>query len=111
MIMTVAEAILSFSGLEDTSANALQRTLVLRQLNGADEFVVDQNKAVNLAAADLYVELVNSPDFGEGSLSITRSRKYYTSTAARLYRENGEPDKASSLYKSITVSGKATSRW
>lgn len=109
--MTVAEAILSFSGLEDMGANALHRTLVLRSLNKADEFGIDNSKAVNLAAADLYAELVNSPDFGEGSLSITRTRKYYISTASRLYRENGEPDKASSLNKAISVTGKSVSKW
>ena len=109
--MTVAEAILSFNGLENTNPNALERVLLIRSLSGADEFNTDQAKTINLVAADLYVELANSSDFGEGSLSVTHNRKYYLATAARLYRENGEPNKASSLSKSITVTGKSVNRW
>lgn len=109
--MKITEAILSFNGLENTSTNALSRVLTIRSLTGTDEFNTNNAKSINLVAADLYVELANSSDFGEGNLSVTHNRKYYLSTAARLYRENGEPQKATSLSKSIVVTGKSTNRW
>lgn len=109
--MKVSEAILSNPGLEDASALLLEKTLIVRSLVGTDEFSADLNTKVNLATADLYVAVVNSPDFSEGSLSIKQSRNYMISTAIRLYRENGEPDKASSLTKKITVTGKSVNRW
>jgi hypothetical protein len=109
--MTVSEAILSNPGLEDVSKALLEKTLIVRSLVGTDEFSADLNTKVNLATADLYVAVVNSPDFSEGSLSIKQSRNYMISTAIRLYRENGEPDKASSLTKKITVTGKSVNRW
>lgn len=109
--MNITEAILSFPGLDEISATAVQRVLAIRTVNGADEFSAQNSQQVNLCAADLYVELVNQPDFGEGSLSITHSRKHYLSTAARLYRENGETAKAINLSKSINVSGKSVNKW
>lgn len=109
--MTVSEAILSNPGLEDVSKTLLDKTLIVRSLSGADDFSADLNKSVNLAAADLYVAVVNSPDFSEGSLSVKQSRNYMIATAVRLYRENGEANKASSLTKKISVTGRSTSKW
>lgn len=109
--MTIAEAILSNPGLEDVSSTLLEKTLIVRSLTGAGDFNADSRKLVNLATADLYVSVVNSPDFSEGSLSIRHSRSFFMSTAQRLYRENGEPGKAASLSKKIVVTGRATKKW
>jgi hypothetical protein len=109
--MTVAQTILSFPGLEDINPTFLEKTLIVRSLNGADNYSAAVDTQVNLAAADLYVVVVNSPDFSENKLSITHPRSFYTATAVRLYRENGEPAKAKALSQRITVSGKSTTRW
>lgn len=109
--MTVSEAILSNPGLEDVSLNLLNKTLIVRSISGADNFSAELNTKVNLATADLYVSVANSPDFSEGNLSIKHSRNFFISTAARLYRENGESSKASSILKKISVTGKSTNRW
>lgn len=109
--MTVAQTILSFPGLEDVNPNFLEKTLIVRSLNGADNYSAAVDKQVNLTAADLYVMVVNSPDFSENKLTISHPRSFYTATAVRLYKENGEPAKAKSLSQRISVSGKATNRW
>ncbi len=109
--MTVSEAILSFPGLGDTSANFMTKTLAVRSLTGSDSYSVEVDKTVNLAAADLYVFVGNSPDFSENKLSITYPREYYLKTAARLYTDNGEPEKANSLKTRIVVKCKAKSKW
>ena len=110
--MTISEAILSFPGLEDVPANFLEKTLIVRSLNGSDSYSKEIDKQVNLAAADLYVFIVNQPDFTENKLSMTYPRKYYINTAVRLYLAGGEMDNANKVNgKKITVQGKATSKW
>ena len=109
--MTVAQTILSFPGLEDINPTFLEKTLVVRSLNGADNFSAALDTQVNLAAADLYVVVVNSPDFSENKLSVTHPRSYYTKTAARLYNENGEPAKAKALTNITIKGGRANNTW
>ena len=109
--MTISEAILSFPGLEDVSANFLTKTLTTRALVGTGEYSAEVDKSVNLAAADLYVFVGNAPDFTENKLSITYPRSFYLKTAARLYTDNGEPEKASSLKIKIVIRGKASNKW
>lgn len=109
--MTVSEAILSNPGLEDVSQVMLEKTLIVRSINGADEFSANLDSAVNLATADLYIAVLNSPDFSEGNLSIKHARASMLATAIRLYRENGENWRAISLSKKISVTGKSTNKW
>lgn len=108
--MTISETILSFPGLENCSS-FLEKVLVDRSLNGVDEYTKERKRTVNLAAADMYVFLVNSPDYTENKLSISYSRKHLIDTAAMLYQENGEPENANSLLRKFKITGKAVYKW
>jgi len=109
--MTISEAILSFPGLEDTSANFLTKVLTVRSISGAGTYSDEVDTKVNLCAADLYAFVGNRPDFSENKLSETYPRSYYISTARSLYNANGEPEKASALNKIVVPRGKANSSW
>lgn len=110
--MTVQDTILSFPGLADFPEGYLTVILASRSLNGAAELSTVDIKLVNLAIADALSAYVNTQDFTENKLSESHPRKYYLSTAQRIYRENGEPAKANSIGNTIKVPfGKATNRW
>ena len=110
--MTVKEAILSYPGLSDFPEGTLTLLMAGRSLNGAAAVGSVDVKTVYLAIADALVAHVNSIDFTENKLSLSYPRRYFEKTAARLYRENGEPEKAASLQTTITVpKGKATNAW
>ena len=107
--MTVKQAILSFPGLSDISDAFIEKLMLDRSLNGADEYSALSKSTVELCAADCYSFMVNSPDFTEGSLSITMNKGELKKTAAKLYRQNGESEKADSLSSySVTSRGE---RW
>lgn len=108
---TIRDTILAFPGLEDTEDAFLNRVLTLRGLDGTKPYSADIDSSVCLAAADLYKQMANLPDFSEGELSKTYPRSYYVNTAKSLYIENGEPEKALTVGRRITVKGKAWSRW
>ena len=108
--MTVKQAILSFPGLSDISDNFLEKLLLDRSLNGAEEYSVSKMTNTELCAADCYEFMLNSPNFQEGGLSLTLNRAEMRKTASKLYRQNGETSKAESLLafgKSIS----RTERW
>jgi len=105
--MTVKQAILSFPGLSDIQDNFIDKLLVDRALMGSVDYVASMSGVVALCVADAYMFIVNNPDFSEGDLSIKKSAEL-KATAKRLYRENGEPEKAAKL----EVSGTSrTSMW
>lgn len=108
-MQTIRDTILSFPGLDD-SDRYLDKVLTDRSLDGAAAYTKEEGKTVNLCAADLYAVVGNNPDFTENKLSITWSSVDYLKTAARLYRENGEPEKANAILpakKPIRLTGKA----
>lgn len=107
---TISETILSFPGLENGN-DFLEKVLIDRSLDGAVIYTVSEKQQVNLAAADMYTFFVNHYDFTENKLSIQFPRKYMRDTAAMLYRENGEPEKAASLFRRFRITGKATMKW
>lgn len=107
--MTVKQAILSFPGLSDIPDNFIEKLMLDRSIDGAVEYSASLKADVELCAADGYVFMLNSPDFAEGSLSITIKRGELKSTAVRLYRANGEGSKADNLSSIKAVS--RTSRW
>lgn len=110
--MTVQQTILSYPGLADFPEASLSLLLAGRSLSGAAELNTVDVKAVNLTIADALSVAVNLPDFTENKLSIKYPRSYFIQTAARLYKENGELDKAKSLIERITVPrGKASDIW
>lgn len=105
--MTVKQAILSFPGLSDIQDNFIEKILVDRSVTGSADYTSSLSGTVALCAADLYMFIVNNPDITEGDLSIKKSAEL-KATAKRLYRENGEPEKAARL----EVSGTSrTNRW
>lgn len=104
--MTIKEAILSFPGLSDVSDNFVEKILTDRYLTGAASYTADDAVDVNLCAADLYVMVANAPDFSEGRLSVTMQRGEIIRSAKRLYRENGESEKADKL--DITADAKSS---
>ncbi|WP_019540564.1 DUF6706 family protein [Proteiniphilum acetatigenes] len=110
--MTVQETILSFPGLADFPEAYLSLLLAGRSLNGAAELNTVDAKTVNLTIADALSAAVNLPDFTENKLSISYPRSYFEKTAARLYKENGEPEKANTITNRISVPrGKASDIW
>lgn len=110
--MAVQQTILSFPGLADFPESYLSLLLTGRSIDGAAELNTVEVKAVNLTIADALSAAVNLPDFSENKLSITYPRSYFIQTAERLYRENGEPEKAEALTRKIKVPrGKAIDIW
>ena len=58
----------------------------------------------------MYAMIGNNPDFTENKLSVTWSSVDFLKTAARLYRQNGEPEKAEELQpkkRPIRLTGRA----
>lgn len=110
--MTIAETILSFPGLSGFPEGYLVTLITPRALNGAEDVGTETDmKRLNLAIADALSIAVNLPDYSEGKLSEQYPRKYYLITAARIYRENGEPEKANALRTIKNPSGKSPSKW
>lgn len=110
--MTVQQTILSFPGLADFPEASLSLLLAGRSIDGAAELNTVDAKTVNLTIADALSAAVNLPDFTENKLSIEYPRSYFEKTAVRLYKENGEPEKANSITSKITVPrGKANDAW
>lgn len=108
-MQTIRDTILSFPGLDD-SGLYLDKVLTDRSVDGAAVYTKEDGKTVNLCAADLYAVIGNNPDFTENKLSITWSSVDYLKTAVRLYRENGESEKAIGLVpvkKPVRLTGKA----
>lgn len=103
--MTVKQAIQSFPGLTDIPDNFLEKLMLDRALNGAQEYAASLKGVTELCAADAMMFMLNSPDFSEGGLSITLKRGEMKRSAAALYRANGEGSKAD-----LTEIGKGISR-
>lgn len=108
-MQTIRDTILSFPGLDD-SDRYLDKVLTDRSLDGAAVYTKEDGRTVNLCAADLYAVVGNNPDFTENKLSVTWSSVDYLKTAVRLYKENGEPEKATGLVptkRPMRLTGKA----
>lgn len=108
---TIRDTALSFPGVADAE-EFLDTVLVDRSLDGAANYTASNKSAVRLAVADVYSMIGGLPDFSENKLSMTYPRSWYTQKAKELYVENGEPEKAAKLGKSIQVPrGKASRSW
>lgn len=108
---TVRDTILAFPALDECEEYLEKVALPNRSLDGAVEYTPSKDmKSVNLAAADMYAMIGNNPDFTENKLSVTWSSVDFLKTAARLYRQNGEPEKAEELQpkkRPIRLTGRA----
>lgn len=86
--MTIKEAILSNNILSDFEGNHLERVLVSRSINGREAYSSSSLKSVELVTADLYSDLLVSPEFKEGALSIKHDKgelKSYILKIAKKY--------------------------
>ena len=108
---TIRETILEYPSIEDMEGFLDKVVFIKRGINPEAECTTESMKLVGLCVADMYVMMVNSPDFSENKLSITHPRSFYIQTAKRLYIENGEPEKAGRLGKRIIIKGRACNRW
>lgn len=95
--MTITETILSFPGLSDIPDNYITKVLVDRSVSGSVDYALELKQTVDLCAADCYVAQVSSPDFSEGRYSQKMSRAQMLAAADKLYRDNGETEKADDL--------------
>lgn len=108
---TIREIILTFPGIAD-GEDFLETVLTDRDLDGSKEYKVENKSSVRLAVADVYSMIGGLPDFTENKLSMTYPRSWYTQKARELYVENGEPEKAAALGKTIVVPrGRAHQSW
>jgi len=107
--MTIKEAIQSFPGLSDIDDNFISKVLVDRSIesDGSADYSLSLKPTVDLCAADCYVFIVNDPDFSEGKYSQKMSRGSMVEAAAKLYRANGESEKADDL----EITGTSKSNW
>lgn len=108
---TIKETILSFQGLEDIPDAFINRVLALRDLEGDANYSVDKDTQVCLAAADCYQNMYNAYDFTENKLQIAFPRDNFRKTAIKLYRDNGEPERAFSLMPAQVKKGKSRGTW
>ena len=112
MAVTIRETILAYPGLDNCEEYLDKVVLPSRGIDGMCESVTADPKTMRLVAADCYAMIGGLPDFTENKLSETYPRKWYQATARRLYRENGEPEKADRIGGEIDVPrGNAVNRW
>lgn len=106
------DTILAYPGLSDCEEFLDSVVLPGRGLDGTEESKTIDIQKQKLVAADLYSMVGGLPDFTENKLSITYPRAWYDTTAKRLYREGGEPEKAELIGNKIEVpKGRARNRW
>ena len=105
MNLEVLQSRLAFQSL---SEDTLKESLVSRSLDWAADYVSGSLQGIELATADLYVQIIASPNFSEGSLSITYDRAELKSLAIAIYTKYGDA-KLNDL--TITDSIKAVDLW
>ena len=86
--LEVLQSRLTFQSLPEV---LIQESLLIRALTGSDEYSADNLKAFELTTADLYVEILTSPDFKEGDLSITFDRAFLKSQVIAIYTKYDDP--------------------
>jgi hypothetical protein len=89
--MTVLEVIRSYPVLDDCNTNLITKVCLDRNLTSGDSYASGLRQSVELAVADLYVEMANSPDFSEGQLSIKYPRESLLKRAEAIYRKYNDP--------------------
>ena len=110
--MTIQETILGYPGLGGISPELLNTALIDRGLSPADDYNADVTTQVNLVKADLLVAVITSTDYTENKLSEKFPRKEMKEAAMRMYRENGEPEKANALARGkFKIVCRAPQKW
>ncbi|WP_139959175.1 DUF6706 family protein [Flavicella sediminum] len=88
--MTNKDVILAKALFQSFPSVTVDKALIDRSLNGADNYVSSSLKQIELVTADLYVEAMTSPDFQEGSLSVTYPRELLKDLAIKIYTKHGD---------------------
>lgn len=89
--MTILEVIQSYPVLNDCNTNLINKVCLDRSLTSGDSYSSNVRQTVELAVADLYVEMATSPDFSEGDLSIKYPREELLRRAGEIYDKYGDP--------------------
>jgi len=89
--MTNLELIQSRLTFQSLPKELIQEFLINRSLSWAIDYDVVFAEQIELTTADLYVEILTSPDFKEGDLSINYDRAFLKSQAIAIYTKYDDP--------------------
>ena len=85
--MTNKEVISAKAAFESLPSATIEKAFIDRSLSGAAEYDESSLKPIELITADLYIELITTPDFKEGSLSISYDRSTLKKLAIQIYKK------------------------
>lgn len=94
--MTNKDVIQAKAAFQSLPSVTIDKALIDRSLNGADNYVSSSLKQIELVTADLYVEILTTPDFKEGSLAVTYDRNTLKDLAVKIYTKYSD-EKLSNL--------------
>jgi len=83
--MTNKDVISAKAAFQSLPSATIDKALIDRSLDGAVDYNISSLKQIELITADLYIELITSPDFKEGGLAISYPRETYKSLAIQIY--------------------------
>lgn len=105
--MKILEAIQSNPIFSELDVDSINYVLLSRSIDGSAEFTqgdADDIKNVELASADLYLNMALIPSFSEGTLSITYDSKMLKSRARAIYSKYDDPKLAETGLRTISLS-------
>lgn len=108
--MTNRAYIESKAAFESLPSATIDKAFIDRSLDGAADYVPSSLKQIELITADLCVEIMTSPDFKEGSLSVSFDRATLKSLAIQIYTKYDD-EKLSNLIGSQGGIEDATNLW
>ncbi len=102
--MTVFEVIRHNSLFGVFSDNELNQALVVRSLNGADDYANSIKEDVELVTADLMMQLAGIASLKEGDLNIAYNSEQLKQMANSVYEKHGEKERKGYKILDIGVS-------
>ncbi|MEI6865562.1 DUF6706 family protein [Flavicella sp.] len=94
--MTNKQVIQAKAAFQSLPSATIDKAFIDRSLDETVNYESSYLKHIELITADLYVEVMTSPDFKEGGLSVTYDRSVYKNLAIQIYTKY-EDDKLSDL--------------
>ena len=85
--MTNLEALQSLTEYENEKLFA--KVLLDHNIEGSEEYTSDNEQALDICLADIYMYLASHPDFRDGNSSVTWSHKELLSMRRALYDRHG----------------------
>ncbi len=85
--MTILEAIKSNPLFVDILESSMEFALSSRTVDGSATYIPADLKGVELVTADLYENLVLSPEFREGQLSVKLDKEELKKRSLQIYRK------------------------